>query len=643
MGWLDTIKLGKRTTIRRNRLGVPIIHAPNLDGCLRALGYMHVIDRGVQMEISRLLGAGRLSENLAETPEVITLDTTVRRLGLYREPKADLDLIKPLTLRYLTAYVEGVNEAWQKRKRPLLFTALRYRVASWTLSDVVRILRFTAYFGFASTQASMERVTFELLKTDLSDESLSELLALAVAGVDRDGLREVSVESEHGTEPLRSHLAAVLAGSNAWAIGPSRTGTVHPILANDPHMDVARLPALWYEAELHADDHDVVGATSPGLPAVLFGRNRHLGWGMTYCPGDAVDFFIEDCRDGMRRAGDTYRPFDVREEEVRTRCGEVRRFAVYSSEEHGVLEGNPYRPGKYLSVRWTGAPGRFASSFDSVTELMRSTSVGEARECLKGFHYPSITWVLADAAGNIGRQVTGLFPLRPEGASGKVPLPGWEASNNWIRLRGPDELPGVENPPGGFVVAANEDQNEPGMAPFSTFPMASYRHNRIANRLKRSKDWSVSETQTLQYDLVSDQAARFVPLFLPHIEDQFIHAELSRWHYDFTPNSYPAVVFDAIYRALLMRVFGDGGLTRERLAYLLDETPFLVNMVGRLDAILTNPDSVWFEGRDRDELIREAVREGCGSKLERNWGRRQPVTHRNLVLGGKLPSWTGAD
>ncbi len=63
--------------------------------------------------------------------------------------------------------------------------------------------------------------------------------------------------------------------TDRWASPPSKT----PILANDPHMDVGHLPAMWYEVEMHAPDASLAGATAPGLPAILFGRNRYLGWG----------------------------------------------------------------------------------------------------------------------------------------------------------------------------------------------------------------------------------------------------------------------------------------------------------------------------------------------------------------------------
>ena len=43
----------------------------------------------------------------------------------------------------------------------------------------------------------------------------------------------------------------------------------------------------------------------------------------------------------------------------------------------------------------------------------------------------AFNWVIADKSGNIGYQMSGLMPKRREGWNGFVPMPGWEAQNDW--------------------------------------------------------------------------------------------------------------------------------------------------------------------------------------------------------------------
>ena len=61
----------------------------------------------------------------------------------------------------------------------------------------------------------------------------------------------------------------------------------------------------------------------------------------------------------------------------------------------------------------------------------------------------------ADTAGNIGYQLPGAMPQRGRG-DGRTPSPGWDARYDWEGLIPFAELPYAYNPPGGFLVAANQ-------------------------------------------------------------------------------------------------------------------------------------------------------------------------------------------
>ena len=87
--------------------------------------------------------------------------------------------------------------------------------------------------------------------------------------------------------------------------------------------------------------------------------------------------------------------------------------------------------------------------------------------------------MLADREGNIGYQMSGKMPIRREGVSGLVPLPGWNPANDWQGFQPPQNLPRTLNPSQGFVATANQDLNYLGKAHPINVCMASYRADRI--------------------------------------------------------------------------------------------------------------------------------------------------------------------
>jgi penicillin amidase len=90
----------------------------------------------------------------------------------------------------------------------------------------------------------------------------------------------------------RTGLGGKHVGSNNWVVSGARTASGKPLLANDPHLG-AQMPSIWYLAGLQGDRVHAVGATLPGLPAVVIGHNDRIAWGVTNLGPDVQDLFIE--------------------------------------------------------------------------------------------------------------------------------------------------------------------------------------------------------------------------------------------------------------------------------------------------------------------------------------------------------------
>jgi penicillin amidase len=190
--------------------------------------------------------------------------------------------------------------------------------------------------------------------------------------------------------------------SNNWVVAGAKTASGRALLANDPHLEVNRLPAVWYEVVLEWGDRFCIGATLPGVPAALIGRTCELAWGATYSFMDAIDSWIEDCRDGCYRRSrdgrDEWLPFRVREERIRRRR-KPDVIVRFHENEHGVLDGDPGERGLRLATRWASGADTGAASLAAMFHMLRAGDVAEGMARLREVE-TAWNWVLADRHGN---------------------------------------------------------------------------------------------------------------------------------------------------------------------------------------------------------------------------------------------------
>src|SRR6202007_1948629 len=93
--------------IVRDAAGIVTIRAANEADAAFALGFAHAQDRLFQMDMTRRVGAGRLSEVIGTA--TLATDRFMRRLGLYRVAQANYLDLPPDAQRLFQAYAAGVN------------------------------------------------------------------------------------------------------------------------------------------------------------------------------------------------------------------------------------------------------------------------------------------------------------------------------------------------------------------------------------------------------------------------------------------------------------------------------------------------------------------------------------------------------
>jgi penicillin amidase len=233
------------------------------------------------------------------------------------------------------------------------------------------------------------------------------------------------------------------------------------MFANDPHLETNRLPNVWVEQSFRWPDGHAMLMTMPGLPAPLVGRNEHLSWGATYTFMDAIDSWVEHCRDGKFRRGDAWVDFDQRVETIKSKKGEPI-VETFWENLHGVLDGSATSEGYSLATRWSGSNGG-AQSLNTLLPMWTARTVSDGMAAFANVE-SSMNWIFADSAGDIGYQMSGLMPKRPDDWSGFAPRPGWDQRFDWQGFVDPEELPRTLNPADGVIVTANQDLNHLGHA-----------------------------------------------------------------------------------------------------------------------------------------------------------------------------------
>ena len=641
---------GHSVEASRTPEGVVQLWAQDETGLAAGLGFAHAHDREVQMMLVRLVGQGRLSECLQADDETLVIDVFSRDMGFARDVRQDLATCDPEALQIGEAYATGVNACLEHRRRPVEFLLTGYRPEPWAVVDTLITIKLMTYIGLAQTQQDFEKLLVEAIHGGVPVDRLKKLVAPHL-----DGLDDVTVEAIRQLREIRSLLppevrfhSAVprISASNNWAVAGDRTATGTALFATDPHMEVNRLPAVWYEMVAHLPDDQRVGITMPGAPSLIMGRTRDVAFGFTYGFMDMVDYFVEEVRDGRVRRGDAFVPLETRRETI-LRKGKDPVVTTVRENNLGVLEADPLNEtlddGFYLTRAWSAQHNGAAPSLDAIYRLPAARTVPEAQKVLREITI-SCNWVIADREGNIGYQQSGRLPARQH--SGLHPVPAWVDSLAWKGTVPQEELHSILNPPEGYIATANNEINPPGGPLTVNLPMGSYRVDRIQSVLADSERVSIDDMKRLQLDLYSLHAERLMALLEPLLPDTQAADLLRRWDFRYDRTSRGATVFERLYRALLDRVFGDGLFGAEAWAAIADRTCALSDFYHLFDNVLMGDDPSWFGEAGRAAVFAEVannVLSGMDLASVPSWGKHRSLMMTNIFFAGKLPAWLGFD
>ena len=306
--------LSSDTEILRDEQGIPSIFAANRFDAYRALGFAHAQDRLWQMEMQRHIAQGRISELVGDSQ--VDTDKFLRALGVWQAAEAAWENMQDQRTRdELQAYADGVNAYLNQRTGalPPEFLILGLPApAPWEPVHSVAWMKMMAWDLGSNWGLELDRFRMALQDQPkpFSNAHIQDLEGRFI-GEEPLALPDLrSLYLEAGLKPLdfseKPEELALLSpfgqkseglGSNNWAVGGDRSAPGKPLLANDPHLGM-KLPGVWYFARLKGGDLNGVGATLPGVPFIVIGRNDSFGWGFTNGYPDVQDLTVEKITDG---------------------------------------------------------------------------------------------------------------------------------------------------------------------------------------------------------------------------------------------------------------------------------------------------------------------------------------------------------
>jgi len=498
--------------------GVPHIRAGSINDALFAQGFVTAQDRMVQMELFRRIAGGRMAEVVGKS--ALSMDIFMRDLGLYRVAGRILDRAPSDTLAYLERYSAGVNCFLEKRKRSLppdLLIVAKGKPRPWRPEDIITTqLLFTWLFD-ATWAADLMRGR---LTRKLGKSGAEELLPasgpgnMPVIDYGDTGTRPPTIDppaeceidfittGEDSAPWMVKKVSPYAQGSNNWVVCGERTVTGKPLLCNDPHAQHT-IPTLFYLCHLRAGEADcnIIGASLPGMPGIVMGRNESIAWGSTSMSPDTVDVFIETFEDDESTrylVQGEWREAEVIEEEIKVLPASRIHHRVIIT-RHGPVIAR--RGNKGLALKWVGHdPDNDSAGCTVRMGLARNWE--EFKGSLKGYSGPAVNLVYADRGGNIGYYAAARLPVR-KGHDGSVPLPGHMSDYEWEGYTDIRDMPHVLNPDRGWIATANNQAiSGDGSLLITTMWESSCRQERIAEVLSGNDRCDLDGMCRLQGDIV---------------------------------------------------------------------------------------------------------------------------------------------
>ncbi|HTP80296.1 MAG TPA: penicillin acylase family protein [Bacteroidota bacterium] len=402
-------------TIIRDTWGIPHIYGKTDADAVFGLMYAQCEDDFQRVEMNYVEKLGRMAEIKGEG--ALAGDLYIRLIIDSTDAVADYKNSPAWMHALLDAFADGIN--FYLHRHPSIHPRLLTRFDPW----------------------------FPLMWTDGS------IGAINTGDITPGDVESIYLGGDQSFGNLQPRSEEQLAGSNGFALGPSKTLSGNAILYINPHV------TFYFRPEVHMvsdEGLNAYGAVTWGQFFVYQGFNEHCGWMHTSSNVDVSDMYLEDV---TMKGGRYVYKYDGAEKQVTERLITLRyrqgdslrtKQVVTYSTHHGPVMAR--RSGRWTSVR---SYNRSLTSLVQSWQRTKSTGFESFRKTMELRSNTSNNTVFADDRGNIAYWHGDFIPRRDNSLDWSKPVRGDTSATEWNGLHTLDEIVHVYNPRNGWIQNCN--------------------------------------------------------------------------------------------------------------------------------------------------------------------------------------------
>lgn len=511
----------KNITIIRDNWGIPHIYGKTDADAVFGLLYAQCEDDFKRVEMNYIEKLGRMSEIKGET--ALKSDLYIKLIIDSAEAVKDYKK-SPLWLKkLLDAYADGIN--FYLVKHPEVKPAL--------------LLRFKPWYPLLWTDGSIGAIsTGDVTEADVGNFYL---------GTEAPVIAKTNLFEK---EP---------AGSNGFAIAPSKTESGNAILYINPHVTFYFRPEVHVVSQQAGTDDpiksglNVYGAVTWGQFFVYQGFNEFCGWMHTSSSVDVADLYAEKI---VKKGASLFYEYNkmlkpLTKKEITLRYKKEDRVQTKTVTTYYTHHGPimTKRNGQWISVK---GYNRSLKSLIQSFQRTKAKGLEDYKKNMSLYANTSNNTVFADNKGNIAYWHGDFVPRRDSKLNWSHPVDGTTPATEWKGLHTLDEIVHVYNPANGWIqncnstpftvsgVSSPKKENYPVyMAPDGE----NFRGINAARVLSRENKFTIDKTIAAGYDTYLTAFEILIPTLINAYDknvqptDSFYHqiiepiAILKKWDY----------------------------------------------------------------------------------------------------------------